>query len=137
MARIFDNIDNDLLTTLRATTQVSNRSDFCVGYFNLRGWQAIDDLVAPREPAAGPGCRVLVGIQEPLHKEVREPYRQTDVLGLIDNSQASRLRTQFSDRLGSKSPWEIAPGNTRPACAALRGIAALKAWRDVERGLIQ
>lgn len=59
MARIFDNIDNDLLTTLRATMQVSQRSDFCVGYLNLRGWQAIDDLVAPWDPAVGEVCRVL------------------------------------------------------------------------------
>ena len=35
MARIFDNIDNDLLTTLRATMQVSRRSDFCLGYLTL------------------------------------------------------------------------------------------------------
>jgi hypothetical protein len=40
MARIFDNIDNDLLTTLRATMQVSHRSDFCVGCLNPRGCQA-------------------------------------------------------------------------------------------------
>ena len=32
MARIFGNIDQDLLTALRATMQVSHRSDFCVGY---------------------------------------------------------------------------------------------------------
>ena len=59
MARIFDNIDNDLLTTLRATMQVSHRSDFCVGYLNLRGWQAIDDLVAPWDPAVGQVCRLF------------------------------------------------------------------------------
>ena len=34
MARIFDNIDNDLLTTLRAPMQVSHRSDSCVGYLS-------------------------------------------------------------------------------------------------------
>ena len=67
MARIFDNIDNDLLTTLRATMQVSHRSDFCVGYLNLRGWQAIDDLVAPWNPDIGQVCRVLVGMQRPPH----------------------------------------------------------------------
>ena len=36
MARIFDNIDQDLLTTLRATMQGFHRSDFCVGHLNLR-----------------------------------------------------------------------------------------------------
>lgn len=30
--------------------QVSKRSDFCVGYLNLRGWQAIDDIVTPWDP---------------------------------------------------------------------------------------
>jgi hypothetical protein len=45
MARIFDNTDSDLLTTMRATMQVSNRSDFCMGYLNLRSWQSIDGLM--------------------------------------------------------------------------------------------
>ena len=52
MARVFDNIEQDLLTALRGTMKVSQRSDFCVGYLNLRGWQAIDDLVAPWTTAA-------------------------------------------------------------------------------------
>jgi hypothetical protein len=90
MSRIFDNIDQDLLTALRATMQVSNRADFCVGYLNLRGWQAIDDLIEGWSPDRGQVCRVLVGMQRPPHDEIRELYRQVDATGLIDNATASR-----------------------------------------------
>ena len=110
MARIFDNIDNDLLTTLRATMQVSNRSDFCVGYLNLRGWQAIDDLVAPWNPDIGQVCRVLVGMQRPPYEEIRELYRQADETGLIDNATASCLKTQFAAHLREQITLGIPTG---------------------------
>lgn len=120
MARIFDNIDQDLLSALRATMQVSKRSDFCVGYLNLRGWQAIDDLIAPWDPDKGQISRVLVGMQRPPHEDIRELYRQTDEAGLIDNAAASRLKSQFAAHLREQITLGIPTGQDE---AGLRRFA--------------
>ncbi len=120
MARIFDNIEQDLLCALRATLKVSTRSDFCVGYLNLRGWQAIDDLIAPWEPSQGQVCRVLVGMQRPPHEDIRELYRQSDETGLIDNATASRLKAQFAAHLREQITLGIPTGQDE---AGLRCLA--------------
>jgi superfamily II DNA or RNA helicase len=110
MARIFDNIDQDLLTALRATLQVSKRSDFCVGYLNLRGWQSIDDLIQTWDPAAGQICRVLVGMQRPPYDEIRELYRAVGADGQIDNATATRLKSQFAAHLREQITLGIPTG---------------------------
>ena len=47
MAEIYDNIENKFLDGLKGVMhgQSVKRVDFCVGYFNLRGWRHIADEV--------------------------------------------------------------------------------------------
>ena len=120
MSRIFDNIQQDLLGALRSSLSVSKRADFCVGYLNLRGWQAVDDLVQPWNPQDGQVCRVLVGMQRPPHDEIRALYSQTPDEGLIDNATASRLKMQFASHLREQITLGIPTGQDE---AGLRRLA--------------
>lgn len=70
MPRIFDNISQQLLAALRATLTTATNAYFCVGYFNLRGWQALDDLIAAWDPDQGQICRVLIGMRQSPHEDV-------------------------------------------------------------------
>ena len=67
--RIFDNIKDDLLTALRNTLGSGERADFCVGYFNLRGWRLLREDI---DQLAGGGCRVLIGMSPKPGDELRE-----------------------------------------------------------------
>jgi superfamily II DNA or RNA helicase len=120
MPRIFDNIDDDLLSALRATMKVSKRSDFCVGYLNLRGWQSIDDLIQDWDPAVGQVCRVLVGMQRPPHEEIQSFYRQTEASTLVDNATAIRTKIQFAAHLREQITIGIPTGKDE---AGLRRLA--------------
>ena len=58
MPRIFDNIEHQLLMALQQTVELATHADFCVGYFNLRGWRELAPLVEPWPGGSGHTCRL-------------------------------------------------------------------------------
>ncbi len=97
MPRIFDNIALDLLPALRETLAISQRSDFCVGYFNLRGWKSIDALVEQWGGGTGQQCRLLVGMQRMPQDELREAYSLLPQEDQISNQAVIRLKRRLAE----------------------------------------
>src|SRR5215213_9222224 len=98
MPRIFDNltIETQLLGGLRDALKGATRADFCVGYFNLRGWSRlasyIDDLTGVEMPA----CRVLVGMQRVGKEEVEQMFGFNLSPETPDQQTILRLKRQMA-----------------------------------------
>ena len=97
MPRIFDNLTLNLLPALRETLEISERSDFCVGYFNLRGWKSIDELIEKWAGGTGQQCRLLVGMQRLPQDELREAYSLLPEEDQISNQVVIRLKRRLAE----------------------------------------
>jgi len=97
MPRIFDNIALELLPSLRETLEISQRSDFCVGYFNLRGWKAIDGLIEKWPGGQGQQCRLLVGMQRLAQEELRAAYSLLPQENEISQQAVIRLKRRLAE----------------------------------------
>ena len=103
MPRIFDNIEMNLLPTLQEVLATSERADFCVGYFNLRGWKQLDSLVERWDGGDGHCCRLLVGMQQMPQDQLRSTLSLIHGEQEIDQATAivlkRKLAQDFKDQL--------------------------------------
>ena len=86
MARIYDNIESKFAEGLQGiiTNIGVKRVDFCVGYFNLRGWNIVvdqidsltGDYIYENDERVFRKCRLLIGMHRPAEEIIRQLYTE-------------------------------------------------------------
>lgn len=108
MAQIFDNISAKLLDGLKIQMNDAIRADFCVGYFNIRGWNQLAPYIEKLNGAAvneGDAsvvryARILVGMQKAPIDELRDEHKQSKVIDhAYINKQKLALAREFRAQL--------------------------------------
>ncbi|MDQ3007074.1 MAG: phospholipase D-like domain-containing protein, partial [Chloroflexota bacterium] len=97
MPRVFDNIDLKLLPDLQEAIRKSYRADFCVGYFNLRGWKQLANHVDQWEGGDGYCVRLLVGMQRLPQEDLRAYYSFTLTAEELDNPTKIKLKKKLAE----------------------------------------
>lgn len=120
MPRIFDNIELSFLPTLQESLRVATRADFCVGYFNLRGWKSISSQIEEWSGEDENRCHLLVGMQSAPHDDLRRLFslsQQRDV----DNSTVIRLKKQIAQEFRDQLTYGLPTQSDEIALRQLSG----------------
>ena len=96
MPTIFDNIDQALLPALKGSFDAAYRADFCVGYFNLRGWKQLDSCIETWSGEEDNCCRVIVGMNKPVDAELRETL-SLELTERVTAQVANRFKNQLAE----------------------------------------
>ena len=97
MPKIFDNIEQSLLPALQDSLKVSERADFCIGYFNLRGWRKIDEHIEHWSGGNEQCCRLLIGMSRHPEDSLREglSIQENPSDSALDNQKVMRLKKKL------------------------------------------
>lgn len=124
MPNIYDNVTNRLLDALRGVLDKAIAADFCIGYFNLRGWSRLADLVENFEGTDESCCRILVGMHRPPEEQMREAQRAIRRETYLDGPTIARLKREvvqgFREQIEFGVPTEEAEATLRQLARQLR-----------------
>lgn len=95
MPTIYDNIKEILSEDLKKSLDESYKSDFCVGYFNLRGWKNVINNIEQYKGGEGNCCRIIVGMQRPP-EEILKKSLTWEKNKLIDQAQVVALKKSMA-----------------------------------------
>ena len=107
MPSIYDNSDGrKLADAIRDTLRDSQRADFCVGYFNLRGWRKIVSEVQNLQgDEKHPPCRLIVGMAGNIERGLRDFY--ADISDEMTNERVTKIKKEFAQTLKKQLTWGV------------------------------
>ena len=124
MPRIFDNIEQKLKPVLCSALDSAYRADFCVGYFNLRGWGEVDAHINQFAGGEGACCRLLIGMNKLPQEELYESRSLLASQGGIDNRKViqlkKRIAQEFRQQLAMGMPSDREEAALRKLSAQIR-----------------
>ncbi len=106
MPNIYDNIEKDFNTGLKNHAKNALRLDYCVGYFNIRGWNLVADEINKlqgEEIKEGNTqqkrfCRLLLGMYKTPTEIIADNYSGNEE-EIPDHKQIEELRKQIKEEL--------------------------------------